>query len=275
MCLLLLGYDVHPDVQWIVAANRDEFHDRPTAPLSFWEDFPGILAGRDLREGGTWMGISLKGRFAAVTNYRDPASLKSDAPSRGMLVRDFLLSDRCAKAYLEALIPDMDRYNGFNLIAGDPQGMFYLGNRCGDVQTIPPGWHALSNRCLDAPFWPKTRRGLERMQAIVHPHRPIDIPAIFDVLLDTTQAPDNLLPDTGVGIEWERILSPIFIQSPGYGTRSSSILLLNRKGGLFFQEKTFPPGPHPESSASIVQYGPISFDRSTPCPFPPQAPDGA
>lgn len=275
MCLLLLGYDVHPDMQWIVAANRDEFYDRPTASLSFWEDFTDILAGRDLREGGTWMGISLKGRFAAITNYRDPASLKSDAPSRGMLVRDFLLSDRRAKGYLESLIPSMNRYNGFNLIAGDPKGMFYLGNRCGDVQAISPGWHALSNRCLDTPLWPKTRRGLERMQAIVRPERPIDIPAIFDVLLDTTPAPDNLLPDTGVGIEWERILSPVFIQSPGYGTRSSSILLLNRDGDLFFQEKTFCSHPHPQSSASIVQYGPIPFDRRTHCPNSLQAPHGA
>ncbi len=258
MCLLLMGLDVHPEARWIIVANRDEFYDRPTAPLHRWEDVPDIVAGRDLKEGGTWMGVSRKGRFAALTNYRDPASLQTNAPSRGMLVRDFLVSDRHPTSYLESLLPVMDRFNGFNLVVGDASGLYYLGNRCGSIQSLQPGWHALSNHCLDTP-WPKTERALRFLQTIVQPDRSIDVPAIFQLLMDAEPAPDHRLPDTGVGLEWERILSPIFIQSPTYGTRSSSVVVLNRKRQLFFWENTHHPkllGTHPDG---IVMVGPIPW----------------
>ncbi|MEW6258331.1 MAG: NRDE family protein [Thermodesulfobacteriota bacterium] len=258
MCLLLLGCDVHPDAIWIIAANRDEFYDRPTASLQQWEDAPDIVAGRDLKEGGTWMGISRRGRFGALTNYRDPASLQPNAPSRGMLVHDFLVSDRHPKAYLEGLLSRMHRFNGFNLVVGDASGLFYLGNRCGSIQAIQPGWHALSNHCLDTP-WPKTERALEGVQAVVQPNRGIDVQAIFDVLTDAEPAPDDRLPDTGVGREWERILSPIFIQSPSYGTRSSSVLVLNRRRQVFFWETTHQPTCQKTHPDAIVMYGPIHW----------------
>ena len=260
MCLLLLGCDVHPEAMWIIAANRDEFYHRPTVPLHWWKDEPDIVAGRDLKGGGTWMGISRKGRFAALTNYRDPASLQPNAPSRGKLVRDFLTSDGHPASYLEALLPVMHRFNGFNLVVGDVSGLFCLGNRCGFIQSIRSGWHALSNHCLDT-AWPKTERALMQIREIVQPDRSIDVKAIFDMLTDTEPAPDNRLPDTGVGLEWERILSPIFIQSPSYGTRSSSVILLNRKRQVFFWEKTYHP-MHQQvdvHSEDIVMVGPIQW----------------
>jgi len=184
MCLILIAYRRHPRYPLLVAANRDEFHDRPTAPLAFWDDLPQIIAGRDLKEGGTWMGIDRTGRFAAITNYRDPSRASPNAPSRGHLVSNFLRSAEPARVYLDRLAPKARAYNGFN--------------------------------------------------------------QLLELLADRTLAPDSDLPRTGVPLEWERWLSPIFIDAPGYGTRSSTALRVDAGGRAWLVETTWADGSRRE-----------------------------
>lgn len=236
MCLILLAYDSHPDYKLLLAANRDEFYERPTAPLEIWADNPRIAAGRDLRGGGTWMGVSPDGRLAALTNYRDPQDTKTDAPTRGTLVTDFLTSHTPARAYLENLRGSAGAYNGFNLVVYDGAELCFFSNREDEVKSIRPGWHGLSNHLLDSP-WPKVARGVTLFKTAVAGGAPSP-EAVFDVLDDRTQPPDETLPQTGVGLEWERILAPLFIKSPVYGTRSSSLVTIDRSGRLDFYERT-------------------------------------
>jgi uncharacterized protein with NRDE domain len=244
MCLILFAYRIRPDYPLVLAANRDEFYARPTAPLGFWQDQKKILAGRDLKARGTWMGAAADGRWAAITNYRDPAAHKADAPSRGRLVVDFLAGDTPPLAYLENLRLQSRRFNGFNLLVGDRADLFFFSNRNGRIQRLHPGLYGLSNHLLDTP-WPKVARGKQRLGRLLAAAGPIASEAVFDLLGDRTPAPDRSLPKTGVGPEWERRLSPLFITSRDYGTRSSSLLLMNRAGALRITERTFgsdPPG---------------------------------
>jgi len=243
MCLILFSYKQHPVYPLVLLANRDEFYDRPTAPAAFRDDRPDVLAGRDLREGGTWLGITRRGRLAAVTNYRDPASVKLQAPSRGWLVRDYLCGHDDAEVYLKQLAGQADRYNGFSLVLGDPFHLFYFSHRNGMIE-LSPGLYGLSNRLLNTP-WPKVEKGKAQLKALLlqtdTPH-PEDLLAI---LKDQSRPEDHRLPDTGVGLEWERILAPVFIASPVYGTRSSSLLLVDRHRHVTFMERTFNGGAEP------------------------------
>jgi uncharacterized protein with NRDE domain len=241
MCLLLIALDQHPEYRLVVAANRDEYYDRTTRRAAFWEDTPGLLAGRDLRAGGTWLGITLDGKIAAVTNYRNPANLKPHAPSRGNLVCDFLRGIEPAGTYLGNLSGTSEPYNGFNLIAGSVDELFWYSNRGGDISRLSRGVYGLSNHLLDTP-WPKVekaRNGLKRLLASGDEFKPEDL---FILLRDRTRAPDKDLPQTGVGMAWERILAPIFISGPTYGTRSSTLILVDRKNRVLFTERTFHPG---------------------------------
>jgi uncharacterized protein with NRDE domain len=241
MCLILLAYECHPAYRLIIAANRDEFFARPTAPAAFWDDAPQLLAGRDLQEGGTWLGITRNGRFAALTNYRDPASYRQDRPSRGRLVSDFLRGNMSTSAYREFLQREGDDYNNFNLIFGTSEELCCFSNR-GNLFTAPtPGIHGLSNHLLDTP-WPKVSRGREALARLIAPADTIATDDIFTLLADRTPAPDYLLPDTGVGIERERLLSPLFISTPAYGTRSSTVVLIDRNEQVTFSERTFHAG---------------------------------
>src|SRR5258706_6908216 len=156
MCLILFAWQAHPDYPLVVAANRDEWRDRPTAPAAWWDDAPDILAGRDLEAGGTWLGVTRAGRFAAITNFRDPSDRKSTAPSRGQLVADFLRGDDAPRDYLAALAAKAARYNGFNLLLADDKSMCYFGSREGEIIDVAPGIHGLSNHLLDEP-WPKVK----------------------------------------------------------------------------------------------------------------------
>lgn len=245
MCLILIAYRRHPGLDLLVAANRDEFHDRPTAPLAFWDDAPQVLAGRDLQQGGTWLGATRTGRFAALTNYRDPRRVCPDAPSRGQLVSDYLQGADPARAYLARLATQGDVYNGFNLLLGDATGLHYYSNRGGAPQTLPPGWYGLSNHLLNTP-WPKVQRGLTLMQDALA-QRPDPAPDdLLPALANRTLAPDDELPQTGVPLEWERWLSPIFIDAPGYGTRSSTVLLANEHGSARMVEITWADGERRE-----------------------------
>ncbi|MCB1776977.1 MAG: NRDE family protein [Candidatus Competibacteraceae bacterium] len=238
MCLILIAYRGHPGYELMIAANRDEFHERPTAPLGFWDETPQVLAGRDLQEGGTWMGIAGAGRFAAITNYRDPRQVKSGAPSRGRLVRDFLQGSQPAREYLEQLRPVTTDYNGFNLLLADETGLYYHTNQTGEIRTLTPGWYGLSNHLLDTP-WPKLPRGLCLLRDQVERSSSPTPDDLLEVLTDRQVAPDADLPHTGVPLEWERWLSPIFIDAPGYGTRSSTALLVRDGGKAHIVEITW------------------------------------
>ena len=236
MCLIILSYSSHPGYRLILAANRDEFYDRPTAPLGFWHEAPHILAGRDLKSGGTWLGVTKTGRICAITNFRDPAVQISDAPSRGFIVADYLKGSEPPERYLKKVMDEGKRYNGFNLLTGDESGIFCFSNRSGEISKLSPGIHGLSNHLLDTP-WPKVAKGKKYLKKILSADE-IDCESIFGLLTDGNIPPDNDLPDTGVGIEWERILSPLFIKSDIYGTRSSSIVLIGKEK-ITFTERTY------------------------------------
>ena len=232
MCLIAIAWQAHPDFPLVVAANRDEWRDRPALPAHWWEDHPGLLAGRDLQAGGTWMGVTPAGRFAAVTNFRDPSDRRSTALSRGTLVAGFLLGSETPGAYLRGLADRAAQYNGFNLLLGDGDSLLYFGSREGEVRAVEPGVHALSNHLLDEP-WPKVQRARAALAAMLGDG---DEP-LFAMLSDATPAPDSQLPDTGVGIERERMLSPILITGADYGTRASTVLRV-RRGGARLEERT-------------------------------------
>ncbi len=249
MCLILFSYKQHPVYPLVFAANRDEFYDRPSAPASFWEDRPDLLGGRDLKEGGTWFGITRKGRMAALTNYRDPVSAKLQAPSRGWLVRDFLCGSEDADIFLKKLVKQADRYNGFSVILGDPFCLYYYSNRNGAIE-LKPGLYGLSNALLNTP-WPKVERGKLRLGSLLSQTGDPLQEDLFSILKDQTRPEDGQLPDTGIGLEWERILSAMFITSPVYGTRSSSLLLVDRKRHVTFIERTYNGGSEPGITAKF------------------------
>ncbi|MBI5910491.1 MAG: NRDE family protein [Betaproteobacteria bacterium] len=239
MCLILIAHGAHSDFPLVIAANRDEYYQRPTARAAFWQDHPHILAGRDLECMGTWLGVTRAGRFAALTNFRDARERKTDAPSRGQLVSDFLASDREPREYLGDVAIEAPRYNGFNLLAGDIDRVFYFSSRTGSVQQMSPGIHGLSNHLLDTP-WPKVERGKQRLQAALAGE--FDAEALLNLLHDGEPAPENELPDTGIGLELELVLSPALIVSPQYGTRSSTVVLFGVDGSVSFAERTILPG---------------------------------
>ncbi len=242
MCLIISAFKHHRDYPLIIAANRDEFYDRPTAPAAFWDDYPDILGGRDLKEGGTWLGLHRSGRLAAITNYRDPRRQKPGAPSRGKLVRSFLAGGTDPSSYLDAVRPQAARYNGFTLLLGTADALSCYSNISGDERFIEPGIHGLSNHLIDTP-WPKVQRGIERLEQILStgPHPSPE--TILDMLEEQNHPPDHLLPDTGIGLEWERVLSPLFVASPFYGTCSSTVVLVHRNGTVLFVERDQRPGP--------------------------------
>jgi uncharacterized protein with NRDE domain len=241
MCLILFARDAHPEYRLVVAANRDEFYARPTAPAAFWDDAPEVLAGRDLREGGTWLGITRAGRFAAVTNVRDPVSYQTGAPSRGHLVSDFLRNRATPAGYLQGLAPRAPRFNGFNLLLGDGESLAWFSNRGGEgARALGPGVYGLSNHLLDTP-WPKVTRGKDDLRRILQSPPDEWEEALFATLTLRDPAPDALLPDTGVGLERERALSAAFIATPEYGTRCSTVLLVGRDGNVTFTERTVNP----------------------------------
>jgi uncharacterized protein with NRDE domain len=248
MCLVLLAKNAHPIFKLVVAANRDELYDRPSAPAGFWEDFPDLLAGRDLKEGGTWMGITRHGRLGMITNYRDRPSKKENAPSRGKLVSRFLQGRQTPPDYLEEVRSEGTLYNGFNLIVGDQNQLYLYSNRNGQIAALTPGFHGLSNHLLDTP-WPKVTRGKERMAGLLaEGEKALDPDALLALLQDRHIPPDDALPETGVGIESERLLSSIFIAGPEYGTRSSTVLLIDREDRVNFVEWTFNNHDKPTSS---------------------------
>lgn len=248
MCLIFLAWRKHPDYPLVVAANRDEFYTRPTAAANFWNDAPEVLAGRDLEGGGTWLGVSRGGRFAALTNHRKAGSRLRNAPTRGRLVSDYLISRSTPGDYLGSVARSGAAYNGFNLLVADRKHLHWFSNQGGEPRRLQPGVYAVSNDLLDTP-WPKVVRGKSAFQNLLA-HGDLDVAKFFDLLLDRQVAEDAALPDTGIGLSRERSLSPIFITAGDYGTRSSTVVLMGVDGGVEFEERTFEPGHHSGSDAA-------------------------
>jgi uncharacterized protein with NRDE domain len=236
VCLIFISLKEHSQYKLIVAANRDEFYNRKTAPADFWPDQQNILGGRDLEAGGTWLGISRNGRVSMITNYRDPLNIRANAPSRGHLVSDYLAGDAASFEYMQKLVPHAKEYNGFNLITGSPDQLHYFSNYGDGITTMDKGLFGLSNHLLDTP-WPKVKKGKEYFRDILS--QPFTSADLFQLLYDEQIAADDLLPDTGVGLERERYLSAMFIKSPGYGTRCSTVILVDYTNQVSFSERVY------------------------------------
>lgn len=241
MCLILFAHKVHPDYPLVLAGNRDEFYDRPTAPAAFWADAPEILAGRDLVGGGTWLGITRAGRLATVANYRHPAEKHVQGLSRGFLTVDFLCGASTPLDYLETVARLGESCKGFNLLVADGDEFAYYSNRDGVIRRLTPGIYGLSNALLDTP-WPKVAQGKVALEGLLIAGPP-EPEALLAILADTSRPADHLLPDTGVGLERERLLSSRFIASADYGTRASTVLLIDRTGQVTFVERSFDRSP--------------------------------
>jgi uncharacterized protein with NRDE domain len=237
MCIIAIAYNVHPDYPLVIAANRDEFYDRPTAPLAFWPDNPDILAGRDLKHGGTWLGVNRSGEIAAVTNYREPEAGVINSISRGALVSDYLAGDMPPERYLRQIADRKDQYSGFNLVAGNKDALYWYSNRGSRIMRISPGIHAISNHLLDTP-WPKVEKIRHQVTETMDADT-ITPEDFFALLADQSRPPIEMLPNTGVGRQWEKVLSPVFITSDIYGTRSSSVIIVDLSGKMVFCERTF------------------------------------
>ena len=239
MCLIFVAIKSHPKYKLVIAANRDEFYGRKTAPAAFWNDHPQILGGRDLEAMGTWLGMTKSGRICMVTNFRDLRNLKAKAPSRGKLVTDFLLDKTSGEAYLKKVELHAKDYNGFSLIAGTVDSLYYLSNYRDGLIHLNSGLFGLSNHLLETP-WPKVEKGKQEIQELLK-RQQLNKEDLFQVLSDESIFPDESLPDTGVGLERERFLSSAFIRSPGYGTRSSTVILVDYHNNAAFHERVFDP----------------------------------
>lgn len=261
MCVLFLALDEHPRHRVVLAANRDEFYERPTALAQRWTDCERVIGGRDLKAGGTWFGVTEDGgRWAALTNIRNPEEHRDDATSRGELPTSYLCGRTSAADYAARVNDGKGEYNGFNLLVGDANGVWYVSTLRDEVKTLGPGVYGLSNATLNDDAWPKVKRGLKLFRRRLNEVR-IDSRDLFTMLADTERPSDDKLPDTGVGKEWERVLAPLFITSETYGTRASLALLLNREGtsgpaGRFLERSFGPKGAPLETRAfDLIEEG--------------------
>jgi uncharacterized protein with NRDE domain len=248
MCLLVVAWQAHPRYRLIVAANRDEYHERPAAALAPWPPPDTLLVGRDLRAGGTWLGLDRSRRFGVVTNFRERQRPRRSAPSRGRLIPDYLRGPAGAADFLAGLETDAPGYSGFNLLVSDATSLWYACNRAETfARPLDPGVYGLSNEFLDTP-WPKLRRVRERVQAWLG--EPAGTAAaLFDMLNDRTPSPDADLPQTGLAPELERALSAPFVLDATYGTRCSTVMMLEESGTVFLAERRFDSAGHPSGQA--------------------------
>jgi uncharacterized protein with NRDE domain len=238
MCLLVIAWKRHPRFRLVLAGNRDEFHDRPAAPLNWWQDDARILAPRDLKANGTWLGVARSGRFGMVTNFRDLQAPAEYSPSRGSLIPRFLTGATSPKEFLDDLRGAAPRYSGFNLLVGGPRALYYYSNRGAPTpQSLPPGVYGVANHLLDTP-WPKLTRTRKRFDELLK-QPDVNADELFALLADRTRATDAELPRTGLPLEWERAVSAPFIINERYGTRSSTVLLVERNGRTVLHERRF------------------------------------
>jgi len=239
VCLLVLAWQAHPRYRLVVAANRDEYHARPAAPLARWGPPQDLLAGRDLSAGGTWLGLDRARRFAVITNFRDLQATPPGAPSRGGLIPQFLAGAARAADYAQALAPRAAAYAGFNLLLADEAQLWYVGNRASPAaRPLPAGVHGISNEHLDAP-WPKLVRVRAGFTAwLAQEEAPEE--ALFELLADRTRVSAPARPEVpGLTAEWQQVLSAPFVLHPQYGTRCSTVLRLEPTGQLRLTERRF------------------------------------
>ncbi len=245
MCTIALAFHAHPDYPLILASNRDEAYARPSKPAGFWDDQPDLIAGRDLRGGGTWLGITRTGRFAMLTNVRHGARERPDAPSRGGLVTDYLLGDESPAVHASRLSEEAHQYNGFNLIMGDPHELILFSNRADAPISVGSGVYGISN-AVPGELWPKAERAKTLLATVIEEER-VSTEALMELLADDKQTEDALLPDTGVVTEWARVLSPIFIRTEKFGTVASTAIIVDKHGRAQFAERQFgSPGKLPK-----------------------------
>lgn len=237
MCLLLFAYRTHPDYPLVIAANRDEFHRRPASLADWWSE-GDVLAGRDLEAGGSWFGVNKRGRFAAITNFRDRDGPMPGARSRGELVIQALQTPLDGQAQLRALDAEADHYNGYNLVFGGIDGVFSYSNHSREASELAPGIYGLSNHLLETP-WPKVRRGKSKLESYLVSDLPPALEPLLELLGDRQQAEEADLPSTGLDPGWERRLSAMFIVGEEYGTRASTAVIIDKDGGVGFMERTF------------------------------------
>lgn len=248
MCLLGLALDPHPKVRLVLAANRDEAHDRPTRALARWSDAPAVVGGRDLRAGGTWLGVTESGRLAAITNVRS-LTARREGRSRGEIPRAFLEGSESPDDFVAALSARAAVYPSFNLVVGDAASLLYA-NELGAVARLDAGLHAVSNGRLDDP-WPKASRIKSALADAVSAVGDVDVDALFTALGDVRPAADEELPRTGVPLELERLLAPPFVVGASYGTRSSAVVIIERAGAIRFEERSYDASGAPVGSAII------------------------
>lgn len=265
MCLIVLALGLRSDLPLIVAANRDEFHQRPADALAEWPDRPGVLGGRDRAQGGSWFALHRDGRFAAVTNVRDPARRHPSPRSRGALVREFVEGSAGAAEAAQAAVASGSGYDGFNLLLADRQGLWYASNRVEAPLRLAPGIHGLSNHRLGTP-WPKVRRAQDTLRQSLTAPAPQLEAALLGLLADETPVEDMQLPDTGVGLEWERLLAPPFIRAAHYGTRASTVMLWSGDGEVLLAERRFGPDGIPlgETRMALRLTAPPRLGEQTP-----------
>lgn len=252
MCLIVFSWQPDNEHPFIVLANRDEFYQRPTQPVNFWEDNPNIFGGRDLKAGGSWLATDRRGRLAAVTNFREFPAPQAEC-SRGELVSQFLSYDLPAYDYLQSIKNRAKLYGGFNLLIADDSGLYHCSNRSqqpSNIQKLSPGCYGLCNHLLDTP-WPKLTRIKTAFKNIIHHSEEPDADVLIQLMRDEQKVADHLLPDTGIGLEWERLLSSPFISSKDYGTRNTSLLVFNRKKGLKWTEQSYLPYGKPDQYRQI------------------------
>lgn len=248
MCLIAFAYRTHPKYKLILAANRDEFYKRPTRPARFWteEGHPDMLAGKDLEAGGTWMGISKKETWGALTNYRDFSEIKENPPSRGELVLNYLDQDKSPAEFLENIKERTQAYNGFNILLGDADSLLHYSNHSDTITEVEPGIHGVSNALLDTP-WTKLEQAKSDLSEAIKKEEPA-VEDLFSLLKNDTTAPDAELPETGLPYELEKAVSSVFIKTDNYGTRCSTVLLIDHDGKCTFTERRYDP-----STSAIIE----------------------
>ncbi len=237
MCTILFSYKTTPGYRLILAANRDEFLHRDTAPLAYLDDRKEVLAGRDFQGGGTWLGLNSKGNIGAITNFREPQIVDHESPSRGEILVQYLTANVTSAGFLSKLEEKANEYRGFNLLLGDKNAMYYYSNRSKGMLKLRPGIYGLSNHFLDSD-WPKVRRGKVLLNKVLS-QTTFNTDNLFSMLCDTHQPSKEQLPDTGVDEIWERLLASIFITSTSYGTRSSAVITVKENGYTEFRERTY------------------------------------
>ena len=239
MCTTLFSYNFNPNYPIIIASNRDEFYERPTSDVSFWNKHPNIIGGIDKKYLGTWLGMSKEGKIGILTNFRDPKNHQKNLKSRGLLLKNFLTEDVSIDDFIQMLKKNKDEYNGYNILFGDISKMVYYSNKENKIKVLDSGIFGLSNAFLDTP-WPKVIIGKKLLANEVKNVKP-NSDQIMNILKNNTIAIDDDLPDTGIGIEYERMLSPIFIRSPQYGTRSSIVIMIDKELNVTFIEDIYNP----------------------------------